>query len=167
MGKQRMYVKEGQWFAVPVRDGQYSLALVMRVSTIGTGILSTFFDVVSNSPEELLAQLPIDESVRVFRLRHGHLGFKLKTWVPLQMNQGFRREDWPVPLYKRHGMDHLFLQAVMRLDPETLEPAEIFDYQGKDYERLQTDRLAGSGFVELALNRWLSPNCEDLLMLRS
>ena len=83
------------------------------------------------------------------------------------MNPHFRREDWPIPLYKQHGMDDRFRQAVLILHPETLERMEVREYHGNDYDRMQSNRAAGHGFVEGILDEWLSPICRDMVMLRS
>lgn len=167
MGRKVAYVREGQWFAVPVYDGQYALGLVIRVSSIGIGMISTFFDVISDDPEGLMALLPLDQKTRMFSRKHGHLGFKLKTWVPLNMNPEFCRDRYPLPLYRQYGRDDVFRQAVLIVHPETLQPMTITEYYGTDYDKMTAYGAAGHGFIEQVLERWLSPNCEDLQVLRS
>ena len=149
----RPTVREGDVFAVPLREGGYAVGVVARKDT--GGILFGYFfgprresvptleDVQGLSPNEAVL-------VEIF----GHLGLRDRTWPILGAMKPWNREAWPIPEFCRtqsltgrtwrvtYGDD---LATPVREERCTAEVAST----------LRPDRLAGAGAVEIGLTKLL------------
>jgi hypothetical protein len=151
---QRSSYREGDWFAVPLREGGYALGVIARVNPDGV-LLGYFF-----GPRR--AEMPTLEDVRGFNRRDavvvgkfGHLGLTQRKWPVLGQVDGWDRSEWPVPVFVRY--EELTGRALLAYyddeDPnkllreEELPPGAVADGP--------KDSMMGAGFVEAILTRAL------------
>jgi hypothetical protein len=147
-------VHEGDWFAVPLRNGGYALGLAARVGK--GGIVFGYFFGPKREKKSLLnlaASLTAGDAVLV-RL-FGDLGIRLGDWPILGTLASWRREEWPMPIFGRvvdegrgiawrvdHGDDPRSLGTDTRCSVE-------------EAKRLPPDSLSGYGAVEIVLTKLL------------
>jgi hypothetical protein len=145
----RLY-REGDLFAVPLRDHGYALGLVARCQPRGRILFGYFFSSRHSAPPKLsdLSTLAPDDAV--LRCRFGDLGIAERSWPVLGQLPGWNREIWKMPAFVRvealtgHKMQVIYSDA----DP-SVEVGETG--LAHDAETEPKDGLAGSGFVELRL----------------
>ena len=159
MPKKAIKYQEGQWFAVPLRDGGYALGIIVRGSYKTKGGLGYFF-----GPKYPEVPIGIEtfaknkENTLLIR-QFGDLGIITGEWPLIQDGKPFTYEDWPVPLFHRvppfsegkaviveyrqdySGDEHPIRETVTPLTDEIL--------------KLPKDVLSGSGAVEIVLTKLL------------
>jgi hypothetical protein len=147
--------REGDWFAVPLRDGGYAVGLIARANLRGA-LLGYFFG--PRRPE--IPQLQDVSGLRpgdaVLVRKFGHLGIVHANWPLLGRLNGWERRDWPTPVFVRYeeltGRSfHVFYDdddpnRVLR--EEQVAPGEA--------EQAPKDGLMGAGFTEAILTRLLA-----------
>jgi hypothetical protein len=142
--------REGDWFAVPLREGGYAVGLIARANADGV-LLGYFFDprreaVPSLSDVEVLTP---DDAIRVGKF--GHLGLKQGKWPILGRLQDWDRQAWPTPAFIRYEelSGRSFKVFYDDDDPNRLVREEEIR-PGVD-EQGPKDGLMGAGFVEKVL----------------
>ncbi len=148
--------KEGQWFAVPLRDSGYALGIIVRGSYKTKGGLGYFFgrrfQKLPNE-EDTCSLYPNDVILIAW---FGDLGIIRGKWPLVMTTKDFRREDWSIPLFRRDATpDKGWLieydQDAMGFDgiiQETLHDAT-------DLEGLPADGTYGASAVEEVLTKLL------------
>jgi hypothetical protein len=151
----RVKYREGDWFAVPLRDGGYGVGLVARANPGGV-LLGYFFGPLR--PEvpglEDVACLRPDDAVLIERF--GHLGIVQGRWPLLGRLDRWDRREWPTPVFVRYEelTGRSFQVFYDDDDPnrvlreEQVAPGEA--------EQAPKDGLMGAGFAEGALTRLLA-----------
>jgi hypothetical protein len=146
--------REGDWFAVPLRDRGYATGLIARANPKGA-LLGYFF-----GPRR--AQIPRLHDVSGLRpgdamlvRKFGHLGIVHGTWPLLGRLDGWERQGWPTPVFVRYeeltGRSfHVYYDddnpnKVLR--EKQVAPGEA--------EQAPKDGLMGAGFTEAILTRLL------------
>jgi hypothetical protein len=150
----RVNYREGDWFAVPLREGGYGVGIVARANP-GAALLGYFFGPRHTDVPSLddVANLKPADAVLVGKF--GHLGLTGGTWPILGRVQGWDRDQWPMPVFVRYeeltGRSfHVFYDDS---DPNKLvrevqiEPGAI--------EQGPKDGLMGAGYLEKALTAQL------------
>jgi hypothetical protein len=152
MARRKLPYKEGDWFAVPLRDGGYTLGRVARMDGRG-GIIGYFF-----GPRHEQLPTPADvegkePSQAIWIANLGDLGFLEGTWHVISTSGPWRREQWPMPLFKREDLTNprrawrvQYSESNFHrpVSEEAVTPDEVRD--------LPEDAVEGSGSVE----RWLT-----------
>jgi hypothetical protein len=147
--------REGDWFAVPLRDGGYAVGLIARANPKGA-LLGYFFGPRRVHIPQLhdVSGLRPDDAVLVGTF--GHLGIVHGTWPLLGSLDDWERQNWPTPVFVRYeeltGRSfHVFYDdndpnRVLR--EKQVAPGEA--------EQAPKDGLMGAGFTEAILTRLLS-----------
>jgi hypothetical protein len=88
--------REGDWFAVPLRDGGFAVGLVARANP-GVVLLGYFFGPMRSEVPKLedLAGLQPGDAVLIGMF--GHLAIVQGKWPLLGRLDGWDRRDWPTP----------------------------------------------------------------------
>jgi hypothetical protein len=143
---------EGSVFIVPLLKEGYGLGLVARHYKHGT--LFYFF---KDKLIEKINLTPLDkinkENILWVTLA-GDAAFTKKTWTVLGVLDNWKKEDWPVPVFKTTDILRGFPIAVYY--DEKLEEIERKKITEKESSRLQWQNgIAGTGFVEDELSELL------------
>jgi hypothetical protein len=146
--------KEGDWFAVPLRDRGFAVGVVARSNPKGA-LLGYFFgprhDKVPS--KDVAAGLTPSQAVLVGKF--GHLGLEWGTWPILGRHRDWDREAWPIPILIRYEeLTGRTFQVFY--DPD--DPVKLLREQQVDAgvaEQGPTDGLMGAGFVEIRLTSLL------------
>jgi hypothetical protein len=101
MRKKHIRYSEGQWFAIPLRNGNYALGIIVRGSYKTKGGLGYFFGptyVDIPSEKDISGKKPEDAIlIRWF----GDLGIISGRWPLIQNTRSFNRGEWPIPKFGR------------------------------------------------------------------
>ncbi|WP_198152979.1 Imm26 family immunity protein [Pseudofrankia sp. DC12] len=93
--------REGDWFAVPLREGGYAIGIVARANRDGV-LLGYFFGPRRDAVPTLAdvqGLLPGDAALVG---KFGHLGLKQGKWLVLGRLDGWHRDLWPMPALVRY-----------------------------------------------------------------
>jgi hypothetical protein len=147
--------REGDWFAVPLRDGGHAVGLIARANSGGV-LLGYFFGPPRPEVPGLkdIACLRPDDAVLIRKF--GHLGIVQGKWPLLGRLDGWDRREWPTPVFVRYEelTGRSFWVFYDDDDPnrvlreEQVAPGEA--------EQAPKDGLMGAGFAEGALSRLLA-----------
>lgn len=148
--------REGDWFAVPLRDGGYGVGLIARANPAGV-LVGYFF-----GPRR--ERIPSLDELRDMKAadadlvgRFGHLGITQGKWSMVGRHLNWNRSDWPMPVFVRveELSGRAFNVFYADEDPNRIlreEPIQV----GSGGE--PKDGLMGAGFVEKVLNTALGGN---------
>jgi len=98
--KKHIKYSEGQWFAVPLKDGGYALGIIVRGSYKTKGGLGYFFGPRYESVPDEQETWRKQPSDAVLIAWFGDLGIIWGNWPLIPSTRPFRREEWPVPKYR-------------------------------------------------------------------
>jgi len=147
--------KEGDWFAVPLRDGGFAVGLVARARRQGKILFGYFFGPRRASPPSLdeLAGLSPKDALRA--LCFGDLGMIEQKWPIIGQLPCWSREEWPMQDFVRR--DEISGRA-WRVRYSDVDPSEVIAEEAISSENaeLENDGLFGYGAVELLLTHLLS-----------
>lgn len=159
--KRHIKYSEGQWFAVPLKNGGYALGIIVRGSYKTKGGLGYFFgpwyDTIPDERETWRKQ-PSDAILIAW---FGPLGIEWGKWPLIPSTRPFRREEWPVPKFKR--IDSLkpekgwlveYSQEVGGIS-ESAPVREIY-CNARDLNGLPDDGVYGYEAIEIVLAKLLS-----------
>lgn len=147
-------VKEGTYFAVPLRTSGFAAGVVARASPRTGVLLAYFFDGAWREAPHIdaLSGLGPRDCIRVLRI--GDLGLIRGSWPIIGHHDQWRREDWTVPLFVRR--DPLSRRAWSVRHPDH-DVNQVEAEQPVPYEiDLEPDALYGFGAVEIALTKSLA-----------
>lgn len=147
---------EGDWFAVPLRDGGFAVGVIARAMPRKEGVLlGYFFRPRRIVPPALEALSGLSASDAVMVEIFGDLGIINGEWPLLGRMNGWDRAAWPTPEFGRFEeltgrafkvvYDNENPNRVIR--EEQIDPSELAG--------LPKDGLSGAGAVERTLTRLL------------
>ena len=147
--------REGDWFAVPLRDGGYAVGIIARSNPKGA-LLGYFFGPRRDEVPSLVDTLPLTPARAILVGKFGHLGLKGGQWPILGRQPEWDREAWPMPVLIRYEeLTGRTFQAFY--DPD--DPLKLLREEQVPpgvAEQGPKDSLMGAGFVEIRLTRMLS-----------
>jgi hypothetical protein len=142
--------REGDWFAVPLRDGGFAVGVVARTNPDGV-LLGYFFgprrDEVPSLDE--LGSLKPHDAVLVAMF--GHLGLQKGTWPILGQIDGWDRLGWPMPAFVRYEELTGCSFKVLYDDNNPNKVIREEQVQPGAAEQLPKDGLYGAGAIEKVL----------------
>jgi hypothetical protein len=146
--------REGDWFAVPLREGGFAVGVVARANPGGV-LLGYFFGPHRSEVPSLnqLEDLQPGDAVLVRKL--GDLGLMQKKWPVLGQLDGWDRREWPMPVFVRYEQltGRSFKVFYDDNDPNKVIREE--QVPPGDAEQGPKDGLMGAGFAEKALTTLL------------
>jgi len=157
--KKHIKYSEGQWFAVPLKDGGYALGIIVRGSYKTKGGLGYFFGPRYEGipdEQETWHKKPSDALLIAW---FGDLGIIWGRWPLIPTTRPFRREEWPVPKFQ--SIDSLNPNkgwlVEYRQDADGWElPMRRIYCDVKDLAGLPKDGVYGSEAIEIVLTQLLS-----------
>jgi hypothetical protein len=146
--------REGDWFAVPLREGGYAAGMVARANSEGV-LLGYFFGPAGEEVPSLQCLEQLDHGRAVFVCTFGHLALRSGTWPIVGRSPGWSRRDWPMPSFARHEelTGRSFRVSYDDADPNRLLSEE--EIPSVEAEQLPKDGLFGAGAVEKILTKLL------------
>ena len=141
---------EGDWFAVPLREGGYAIGLVARANPNGV-LLGYFFGPRHKVMPSLLDVEDLEPGDAVLVGKFGFLGLKQGRWPILGRLRGWNRDSWPMPTLIRYEelTGRSFRVYYDDNDPNRLIREELI-HPGR-VESGPNDGLMGDGFLEKVL----------------
>ena len=93
--------REGDWFAVPLRDGGFAVGVIARTNPDGV-LVGYFFAPKRESLPSIddLSDLKPGDAFMVRKF--GHLGLTKGKWSVIGRLPGWERKDWPMPVFVRY-----------------------------------------------------------------
>jgi hypothetical protein len=146
----RFNYREGDWFAVPLRDGGYAVGLVARANRDGV-LLGYFFGPRRDAVPSLTDVEELAPSDALLVGKFGHLGLKQGRWPILGRPEEWNRGAWPMPALVRYEelSGRSFRVIYDDDDPNKLIREE--EIRPGAAEQGPKDGLMGAGFVEKVL----------------
>lgn len=146
--------REGDWFALPLREGGFGIGVVARTNPDGV-LLGYFFGPRRDDVPSVDAVADLKPPDAVLVAMFGHLGLKKGTWPIIGRIDGWERVDWPMPPFVRY--EELTGRSIKVLyddnDPNRVIREE--QVQPGVAEQLPKDGLLGAGAVEKLLTALL------------
>jgi hypothetical protein len=142
--------REGDWFAVPLRDGGFAVGVVAR-SNPKAALLGYFFGPKYVNVPSLNDVHGLTPESAALVCRFGHLGLIQGKWPLLGHDKEWDRKEWPVPVFIRYEelSGRSFQVFYSDEDPAALVREERISPGEAEYG--PKDGLAGAGFVEKVL----------------
>lgn len=145
---------EGDWFAVPLRDGGFGVGLIARAKS--SILVGYFFGPKRETIPTLSDVASLRTSGAVLVARFGYLGLKEGNWPVLGRHEAWNAKQWPMPVFVRYeeltgrsfnvfydGTDPNRLLAEEQIPPGLAEQGPSND-------------LFGAGSLEIRLTRLLA-----------
>ncbi len=157
MVRKKIYVNEGQWFAVPLRNGGYALGVIVRGDNKSV-CLGYFFGPKYEKPpvdEDVLKKKPEDA---ILITRFGDQGLKNSSWPLIQTPRPFSREEWPIPKFcveVPFSPDKAFVREYEFRDSGEWRLIREYLVDAKTVMGMPSDSLKGGGSVEVTLTKLL------------
>ena len=146
--------REGDWFAVPLRDGAFGMGIVARANPKGA-LLGYFFGPRHADVPSLADVADLKPADAILVRKFGDLGLVQKEWPILGRLDGWDRTEWSMPVFVRYEelTGRSFRVFYDDDDPNKLVREEQVE-PGAD-EQGPKDGLMGAGFAEKALTSLL------------
>lgn len=146
----RLPYSDGDWIAVPLREGRgFAVGLVARHDGRG-GVLGYFFSVLFSDVPTLDDVVGLGPSDALRVIRFGDLGLVKKRWAILGKAKNWRQEDWPIPAFGRREPTGRVFRVIYSADDLRGSSREE-PISDEECDRLPRDALSGAGAVELVL----------------
>ena len=150
----RVRYAEGDWFAVPLRDGTFATGVVARANRDGV-LLGYFFGprtAALPTIDDVQSLIPAGAAlIGTF----GHLGLRGGSW-PIIGRNTWDRDCWPMPVFARYEelTGRWFNSYYDSDDPNRL--VREVAVSASEAIGNPRDGLMGAGYVEIALTRLLA-----------
>lgn len=159
MTNKKIKYDEGDWFAIPLRDGDYALGIIVRGNYQTKGGLGYFFGprydhIPSN--EEIWEKKP---SEALLITQFGDLGIINGRWPIIQSTRRFLKEEWPIPKFGSKNPllpQKAFIREYKQDSTGVLQIVREIVVDVKEMEGLPIDSSMGGGAVEIRLSDILS-----------
>jgi hypothetical protein len=147
--------REGDWFAVPLREGGFAVGIVARANPKGA-LLGYFFGPRHAGIPSLEDVADLKSADAILVRKFGHLGLVQKEWPILGRFESWDRADWSMPVFVRYEelTGRSFKVFYDDNDPAKLIREEQIE-TGSD-DQGPKDGLMGAGYAEKVLTSLLS-----------
>jgi hypothetical protein len=153
MARKKRNYQEGDWFAVPLRDGGYAVGLVARADGRGS-LLGYFFGPRHEqvpSREDVHGLSPATAIYVAFTTDPGLLN---ESWPVINRPEHWDRSEWPMPVFGRINA----VGKAWRVEYDDSSLNEVCETPVRPHQasRLPQDGLDGYGATEIYLTHLLS-----------
>ena len=155
MPRKRLPYKEGDWFAVPLRDGGYALGLVARMNGKGS-VLGYFFGPWREQCPTKEDTQGLSSADAILVRLFGDLGLLEGKWPILGRSDLWDRADWPLPAFARIAVDKSRAWRVEYSEADINQVVREVPVNPNKVSHLPEDGLSGSGALEIRLTQLLS-----------
>jgi hypothetical protein len=158
MSKKHLKYNEGQWFAIPLRNGGFAIGIVVRGSYKTKGGLGYFFGPKYEEipgDEETLEKDP-QESTLIAQF--GDLGIITGSWPLIKSSRSFTKEDWPIPKFGSPNPlvpQKAFIREYKQNNSGSLVLIRETVVDAKEIAGMPIDSLMGGGSIEIRLTNLL------------
>jgi len=145
---------EGDWFAVPLREGGFGVGVIARANPDGV-LLGYFFGPRREEPPSVDEVADLKPTDAVMVRKFGHLGLTQGKWPVIGRVPGWGRHDWPMPIFVRYEE---FTGRSFRVFYDDNDPNKVVreEQVGPGAgEQGPKDGLLGAGAVEKVLTSQL------------
>jgi hypothetical protein len=146
-------IREGDLFAVPLREGGYALGVVARKNRSSI-LFGYFFGPRREAIPAIDDVGRLSPSEAVLVARFGYLGLRDGTWPILGSVNSWIREAWPIPEFCRTEVPGGRTWKVTYAD-NLAAPIHEERCSAEVAATLRPDSLAGAGAVEIQLTELL------------
>jgi len=159
MSKRYIKYQEGQWFVVPLRNGNYTLGIIVRGSFKTQGGLGYFLEPANKIPPNQYDTMDKKAEGAILITWFCDLGIITDEWQLIPNGKPFVKSEWPVPKFQR--IDALdtrigYLVEYEQENPKFSEPIRETICSSDDIHDLPKEKLSGSGAIEIILTKLLS-----------
>ncbi len=164
MVKKQITYAEGQWFALPLLNGGYSLGLIIRGSYKTKAVLGYFWGPkYVNIPNDInIKEKSKNDAILVAWF--GDLGIVNGRWPLINSTRTFSRIDWPVPYFSRNSPltpGKGFLVEYDQQEPIFGAPIRETLLNISELKDLPIDQLSGYGVIEIKISKLLHASVES------
>jgi hypothetical protein len=150
----KLNYKEGDWFAVPLREGGYAVGLAARVPRGGRIVLGYFFGPKRSEIPSLGEIESLEYKDAILVCQFGDLELFEGNWPIIGQPEGWDREKWPLPQFVRIDLISGKAMTIVYSEDE-LEEVDSFPCGAKDVNKYPEDGMSGAGAVEIVLTEYL------------
>lgn len=150
----RVKYNEGDWFAVPLREGGgFGVGVIARMAPNADVLLGYFFGPRRIRVPELSEVEGYRPAEAVMVRRFGALSLTRGEWPIIGSSESWERRDWPMPQFGRLvERDGRAWRVEYPDDDPNATPRES-RINVELYERLPRDGMLGAGAVEILLTK--------------
>lgn len=159
MRKKHVTYDEGQWFAVPLKDGGYALGIIVRGSYKTKGGLGYFFGPRYWDLPDDAATWNSQPADAILIAWFGDLYILEGRWSLVASTRPFRRYEWPVPMFGRIDAITPEKGWLVEYDQEDTGIGKVvreIRCRAEDIAHLPRDGVYGAGAVEAKLTQLLA-----------
>lgn len=146
---------EGDWFAVPLRDGGYAVGVVARLDGRG-GVIGYFFGPKSGVPPSLDEVTDKTANDAVLVSNFGDLGLVRGKWKRIGKAPDWNRDRWPIPPFVRTDAVSGAHRKVIYTEDNLNTEKTLLPCSSTEATTLPKDGIAGYGAVEIQLTKLLA-----------
>ena len=151
--KKRNY-NEGDWFAVPLRNGGYAVGLIARMDGEG-GILGYFFGPKHSNLPSAQETYSLSTKDAVLVRRFGDPGILRGEWPIIWHSNSWNREEWPQPAFGRITMDQTKATFIEYNKDNISKAIREVPISVEDARKLPDDGMSSNGAIEIRLTKLL------------
>ena len=148
--KTKPLYQEGDWFAIPIEDGEYAVGLIARMKN-GRGtksIFGYFFGPRRNKIPKLDELTELLPEHNIDMCRFGDLGLHEGSWPVIGRFNDWDRSKWPMPPFLRTQLVSGITFKVTYDDTDPGSRISETECDPKEASKYPKDGLSGSGAVE-------------------
>jgi hypothetical protein len=163
MSKQKY--AEGDWFAVPLRNGGYALGVIARTDGKG-GAIGYFFGPAYSVPPSLDDVIDKNANNAILVSNFGDIGLQRKKWkLIIGRASSWDRNQWPIPPFVRTDAISGKNRKVIYDEDNLNTEKSLVSCSPEEAAILPKDAIAGYGAVEMKLTKLLDPTVGGALQL--
>ena len=148
--------REGDWFAVPLRDGGYAVGVVARAAPGGRVLLGYFFGPRRDHTPTLDELGSLNAADALLVAQFGDLGLIEASWPIIGRFDVWNRKAWPMPRFARADAVSGQVRLVEYAEDNPNEELAVTTPPPGMSEQHPKDGLLGAGAVELRLTKLLA-----------